>query len=213
VKAQVLERYPHIEALVEVAYPPVFASPDGAARLDAAFPYVLYVGSRSPHKNFWLLVDGLREARGAGHDIGLAVLGPVLAQRERARLSAALPADRLVAVADGSSALRTVALRQAIALCMPSVAEGFGMPIVEAFQTGTPCLLSDIEVFREVAQDAAEYHGPTDPSALAAGLLRIVDDAALADRLVAAGHARLEELSPERGLAAVAGAYRAVSAR
>lgn len=44
----------------------------------------------------------------------------------------------------------------------PSLGEGFGIPILEAMSCGTPTLLSDIPVFREVAEDAALYFDPFD---------------------------------------------------
>jgi glycosyltransferase involved in cell wall biosynthesis len=55
-------------------------------------------------------------------------------------------------------------------LIMASVNEGFGLPIVEAFQAGLPVLARDIPVFREVAGDDARYFSGTDPEALATAL-------------------------------------------
>jgi glycosyltransferase involved in cell wall biosynthesis len=55
-------------------------------------------------------------------------------------------------------------------LIMASHNEGFGLPIVEAFQAGLPVLARDIPVFREVAGDQACYFSGTDPHALAATL-------------------------------------------
>ena len=48
------------------------------------------------------------------------------------------------------------------ALLFPSFAEGFGMPIMEALGLKIPVILSDIEVFREIAKDVPEYHSPID---------------------------------------------------
>ena len=52
-------------------------------------------------------------------------------------------------------------------MILPSYAEGFGLPIVEAARRGRPVICSDIPVFREVGRDGALYFRVTDPEALA----------------------------------------------
>ena len=56
------------------------------------------------------------------------------------------------------------------ALVLPSYAEGFGLPIVEAARHGRPVICSDIPVFREVGRDGAVYFRVNDPDALAAAI-------------------------------------------
>jgi glycosyltransferase involved in cell wall biosynthesis len=51
------------------------------------------------------------------------------------------------------------------ALLMPSFAEGFGIPVIEALQAGAPVIASDLGVFREVAGDIPLYLRPDDPAA------------------------------------------------
>ncbi|HEY8065593.1 MAG TPA: glycosyltransferase family 1 protein [Methylosinus sp.] len=62
--------------------------------------------------------------------------------------------------------LATADLRRLIAnanaLLMPSFAEGYGLPVVEALSLGTPAIVSDIPVFREVAQERAVFLSPID---------------------------------------------------
>jgi alpha-1,2-rhamnosyltransferase len=59
------------------------------------------------------------------------------------------------------------AYRHAKALVFPSLAEGFGLPIVEAIASGTRVFASDIPVHREIGGDACVYFDPRDPAALA----------------------------------------------
>jgi glycosyltransferase involved in cell wall biosynthesis len=56
------------------------------------------------------------------------------------------------------------------ALVLPSYAEGFGLPIVEAARHGRPVICSDIPVFREVGRDGAIYFRVNDPDALAGAI-------------------------------------------
>jgi len=97
-------------------------------------------------------------------------------------------------------------------LVFPSLYEGFGLPAVEAMALGTPVLLSDIEVFREVAGEAAFFVEPTDDEAWLAALERFDTDGELRRRLAASGRRRVAELDWERTaeqtLAALAGSCR-----
>jgi glycosyltransferase involved in cell wall biosynthesis len=60
------------------------------------------------------------------------------------------------------------------ALVLPSFAEGFGLPIVEAARHGRPVICSDIPVFREVGRDGAAYFHVNDPDALAATIRKFL---------------------------------------
>ena len=62
-------------------------------------------------------------------------------------------------------------LAGARALLMPSFAEGFGIPVIEALQSGTPVIASDLGVFREVAGDIPLYLSPDDPAAWTQAIL------------------------------------------
>jgi glycosyltransferase involved in cell wall biosynthesis len=53
-------------------------------------------------------------------------------------------------------------LHNARALLLPSLAEGFGLPLAEALASGVPAICSDIPVFREVGRDVPEYLDPLD---------------------------------------------------
>ncbi|BBC00505.1 glycosyltransferase involved in cell wall biosynthesis [Bradyrhizobium japonicum] len=59
-------------------------------------------------------------------------------------------------------------------LIMPSLAEGFGVPIIEAFAANTPVLCSDIPVFREVAGELADYFDPFSTDSICASVRRVL---------------------------------------
>ena len=59
-------------------------------------------------------------------------------------------------------------------LIMPSLAEGFGVPIIEALAANTPVLCSDITVFREVAGDLADYFDPFSTESICASVTRVL---------------------------------------
>ncbi len=81
------------------------------------------------------------------------------------------------------------------ALAFPSLYEGFGIPLVEAFAAGVPVLASKAASLPEVGGDACLFVDAANPEELAQGLTRIADDANLRERLVAAGRVRTGQFS------------------
>src|SRR5690606_15685736 len=80
--------------------------------------------------------------------------------------------------------------RNARALLIPSLYEGFGLPIVEAFSQATPVMTSDRGAMREIAGDGALLVNPEDVSELASGLLKLTEDRGFVGRLKLCAHAR-----------------------
>jgi len=72
----------------------------------------------------------------------------------------------------------------------PSLDEGFGLPLLEAFAAGTPVVASNAGAIPEVAGEAALLSPPEDHQALADNLLRLLTDRPLRERQVAAGRGR-----------------------
>lgn len=97
------------------------------------------------------------------------------------------------------------------ALVFPSLYEGFGMPVVEAFASGVPVLTSTVSALPEVAGDAALKVDPADGDAIADGMLRLAEDSALCARLVVAGAVRARLFSWQACAEQVLQVYRKVA--
>jgi len=150
---------------------PVFLGAPDAGLADA--PYFVVCGTIEPRKNHLLLLHVWRElARQSGKRTPkLVVIGRRgwenenvvdLLDRSHELREHVIEADAL------PSAAVARLLAGARALLMPSFAEGYGLPIVEASAMGTPVIASDIPVFREIAPGAT-FRGPLDgPGWLAA---------------------------------------------
>jgi len=170
--------YPPIAHFRLGAEPATETAPADRADIAAIFaadrPVFLMVGSIEPRKRHGLVLDAFEAYWQRGGTGALLLIG-----REAWRSEPLLDrithhpelGRRLHLVRDADDAARDQAYRRATALIMASAAEGFGLPIVEAFQRGLAVLCSDIPVFREVAATGAVYFPPNDPEALAALLL------------------------------------------
>jgi glycosyltransferase involved in cell wall biosynthesis len=86
--------------------------------------------------------------------------------------------------------------QKAIAFIYPSLYEGFGIPILEAFACGCPVVLSDRSCFPEVGQNAALYFNPDDEEHIRHEVERVIDNAGLKLDLVKKGYQRLKDFSP-----------------
>ena len=141
------------------------------------YPYLLYVGSRKPHKNLpRLLLDySMSDVR---KDVRLIVSG----QRDRA---IAVHLDRLgISDAVDFKDLSTdeelaAAYRGAVSFLFPSLYEGFGLPPLEALACGVPVLTSNVCSLPEVVGDAAVLVDPLRVEDIAEGMKRLVNDSAL----------------------------------
>lgn len=81
-------------------------------------------------------------------------------------------------------------LGSAIALVYPSLYEGFGIPIIEAFQAEVPVITSNCTSMPEVAGDAAILIEPTDTDAMSNALTRVANDSNLRNQLISEGRSR-----------------------
>jgi len=141
---------------------------------------LVYMGSFMPYKNVDTLARALHELPG----YHLHLLSRIPAA-DRERLTALAPAGALV-VHDGTSeADYRALLTTATALVTASLDEGFGLPLVEAMAVGTPVVVSDIPIFREIGGEAALYAPATDPVAMASAIRRLEDPAEWARRSAA----------------------------
>ncbi|WP_166864276.1 MULTISPECIES: glycosyltransferase family 1 protein [unclassified Salinibacterium] len=138
---------------------------------------VLYMGSFMPYKNVETIARALHELPG----YRLHLLSRIT-DADRDRISALAPEGALV-IHDGVSDDEYEALLdKAFALATMSLDEGFGLPLVEAMVRGTPIVVSDIPIFREIGGSAAVYASPTDVRSVAEALRSLDDPAEWARR-------------------------------
>ncbi|GAA1492597.1 glycosyltransferase family 4 protein [Curtobacterium herbarum] len=130
---------------------------------------LVYMGSFMPYKNVETLAAALPLL---GPDWTLHCMSRV-SDADRARLSGLAPAGAVVFHDGASDEEYRAVLRSATALATASYDEGFGIPLVESMGVGTPVVVSDIPIFREIGGDVAEYFDPSSPSAVAAAVRRL----------------------------------------
>ena len=173
--------------IISACLPGVAAEP-GSTPLPAglrAGRYMLFAGSVEPRKNLVRLIQAYRDS---GAACPLVIAGPNgWRADEIARLIDASPFVIRLPYVDRTTLMTLMA--NARALLFPTITEGFGLPIVEAMQLGTPVLTARGGAAEEVAGGAALLADPLSVPDLTAAIIRLADDAVLAE-LSRAGLAR-----------------------
>ncbi len=173
------------------------------------FPYFLAIGSSQPRKNLLTVVRAYARVLETMPELSerLVITRPEPTEGELATAIAPLrETGRIVFTGRVDDAGLSGLYAHATAFLYASVYEGFGLPPLEAMACGAPALVADIPVMREVAGDAALRLPATDVGAWTDGLRAVASDAALRDRLVAAGRERTARFTWDRSARAVIGA-------
>jgi glycosyltransferase involved in cell wall biosynthesis len=154
--------------------------------------YLLVVGAIEPRKNIARILEAYRAS---GLALPLVLAGPdgwnaaplvaTIAQTPGAIRLAGLDRATLLALIAGARAL-----------LMPSLAEGFGLPVAEAITLGTPVLTAHDGALAETAGAAALRVDPLDVGAIAQGMVRIATDDALRAALAAAAATEARRFTP-----------------
>lgn len=174
------------------------------ARYGIDGPYIAFLGGLEPRKNLERLVEAFGQL--ADRAIALVIAGgavrwaPDYAKRVDEAIDS-LPPERRVRVhrlGYVDDADRRALLSGAEILAYPSLAEGFGFPVLEGFAANVPVLTSATSSLPEVAGDAAMLVDPLDPAAIAAGLAELLEDQDLRNLLRAAGTARVASFTWQR---------------
>ena len=190
--------------------PKVTPEPELRARLSLGErPVVLSLSAKRPHKNLARLLHALGSMESGRrpalvvpgyatpHEDELRILAAELGIGDLLRLPAWLPAPDLEGL-----------YRAATCVVIPSLYEGFGLPVLEAMARGVPVACSNRSALPEVAGDAALLFDPEDVEAIRTATERLLTDAALADSLRTAGRQRAALFTWERTAELTVESYR-----
>ena len=154
-------------------------------------PYFFFVGSMHPRKNIKRLIDGFNLFKERTQsDFKLVLAGSLLWQKtdiEDSYINSQYKDDIIFTGRLSDADLQKV-LGAAYALSFVPIFEGFGLPIVEAFQSGVPVICSNVTSMPEVAGDAALMVDPFNIDSIANGMNKLADNNELRNELIDKGH-------------------------
>jgi glycosyltransferase involved in cell wall biosynthesis len=162
--------------------------------------YFLYAGNDKRHKNVDRLVDAFAFVR-RQEPADLVLAGADFkrfATRDGVLLPGFVPQEQLASL-----------YRGAIALVMPSIEEGFGLPAAEAMASGTAVITSTSPALMELTADAAMHVPAKSVATIADAMLRMARDAPMRAMLIDRARRRIADFTWERCARITRDAYRA----
>lgn len=173
--------------------------------------YFIYPANLWPHKNHHRILQAFEHfLRSTGRQMELVLTGHQDGWPELREAFPGLPVRHLGYVEPW---LLRLLIERAAALIFFSLYEGFGIPLLEAFNVGTPVLCSNTTSLPEIGGDAVLSCDPTNIEAMTQLMRDVVEDPTLRSRLASRGNARLSKFSWDESAANLIAACERVAAR
>ena len=159
--------------------------------------FVLFVGTIQPRKNISRLIDAFSQVIKKHKDIQLIVIGkkgwlyePIL--KKPSELGISQSVKFLDFVSDDEL---PIFYKNAVCYTLPSLYEGFGLPVLEAMQYGCPVITSNVSSLPEAGGDAALYINPKDVADIAKKITELVENTDLRKKLIEKGYTHVKKFS------------------
>lgn len=158
-------------------------------------PYLLFVGNRAIYKNFSGLLEGIHEVL-VKNKIKLVCAGGGNFDPDEAAMIKKFGLDNYVVNISFKTDLELSNLyHNAVSFIFPSLYEGFGIPVLEAFACKCPVIMSAGGSLIEVGADAAVYFEPENPQSINQVISGVIGDSALRKQIIEKGSERLKLFS------------------
>lgn len=156
--------------------------------------YILYVGDRKNYKNFIFFIKSVTPLLIQNRDLKIICTGMPFSKEELLLFSKNRIQNQLIQLSVNDRQLASL-YKYALLFVYPSLYEGFGIPILEAFKNECPVCLSDASCFPEVAGKAACYFDPYDRDSILSAVSRVIEDEEYANTLRNRGLIKVKEYS------------------
>ena len=159
--------------------------------------YLLFVGSRSEYKNFYFFINSITSLLEADCALHVVCVGSPFNRNEKTFFAHLGLTARVHAYSVSDSELG-VLYTQAQAFVFPSLYEGFGLPVLEAFAAKCPVVCSSSGSLPEVGERAALYFQPKDGASIRTAIRKVMSEDETRMELIERGTERLASLSWDR---------------
>jgi len=160
--------------------------------------YILFVGLRSNYKNFFRFLKAAAELLSEYKDLHIVCAGGGPFKVADSLAIERLHLEKRCIQMDVSDAQLNYLYQQAMVFAFPSLYEGFGYPLLEAFKAGAPVVASNTSCFPEIGGDAVSYFDPYDTGSIYKSLADMISDANMCSNYIQKGNERLKQFPIEK---------------
>ena len=177
---------------------------------DLPVSYFLYVGDRSGYKNFYRFLYAFKRLSDRYPEIEMLLTGGGAVAIADNELITRLNLQQKVKHVNVTDEQLNYLYSNALAFVYPSLHEGFGLPILEAFKAQCPVILSDTPCFLEIGADAVDYFSTYDEDSLLIAMEKMLTDETHRKERIAQGLKRLRDFPIEKSLNETYGVYQSL---
>jgi len=200
-RSQLLKHYPNTAHKIRVVYHGLPEEKKAAANVPLPGSYLLYIGDRNaPYKNFIPFVSAIAPL--LQRDLSLSLIcagGGSLKSDENWQLDKLKIRDQVWQI-NASDNLIVQLYQQALLFAYPSIEEGFGLPMLEAFRHRCPIACSNTSCLPEVGGNAVSYFDPFNPQSIQEAIGRLISTPDLRETQKISGQQQLRKFSFENSL-------------
>lgn len=160
--------------------------------------YLLYTGNRSIYKNFLTFLIAISPILKYNKNLHLVCTGPDFTAIENRWIEELEIKDKVISYFCQSDGELVHLYKNAECFVFPSLYEGFGFPLLEAFACNCPVISSPGGSLKEIAGNAAVYFDPKDIISIRNSIQNVISDSTLKLELIEAGKIRLKDFSWEK---------------
>ncbi len=166
---------------------------------ESPLKYILFIGDRCLYKNFQFFLKAIAPLLAADEKLLLICGGSLPFNRsERILIKALGFENKVIFKSIQSDVTLTQLYKNALCFVFPSIYEGFGIPVLEAFSCGCPVVLSHTSSFPEIAGDAGEYFDPMDANSIHQIVKKVIYNVELRNKMIFKGYLQLKNFSWEK---------------
>ncbi|WP_026669525.1 glycosyltransferase family 4 protein [Butyrivibrio sp. AE3006] len=191
-KKDILEFYPEIpEDKISVIYHGSSFIPNEVNKDMPGFPskFILFVGNRFHYKNYAKFFEAIKPLLIEYEDLYLVSLGGGTFTKDEITMHGEM--NKKVIHMDVDDDILNYAYSNAVCFVFPSLYEGFGIPVLEAFSCGCPVVLSNTSSLPEVGGDAVIYINPEETTSICNGVKSLLENEKFRQELVRRGAEQL----------------------